>query len=97
MVRLLLIGALLGLGACGAVPSGGELLEPPVTARSGDGWMPSFDPSRLPLPRRGRAPSDERPAWLPNVPRNMERYPVPDSWRRDGLAMLTPAEASAPF
>jgi hypothetical protein len=76
MIRLLLTGALLALAACAATPSGGTAAGP---LPGGQQW---------PVPPRARAPSSERPPWLPVLPEHIERYPEPDQWRRAGVAGL---------
>jgi hypothetical protein len=106
MSRWVWIGACLALSACGTVPGSGaesgrvptpmtvEHLPPAgAVQRSSDApstrSIPSF---RLPSMRRGWAPSDERPSWLPALPDEIERYPVPHEWHSDTLAFFQRAE-----
>jgi hypothetical protein len=48
-----------------------------ATSQSGFHW---------PTPPLQRAPSSERPAWLPVVPDRPERYREPDGWYRGRIA-----------
>lgn len=100
MARWLLLGSALALAACAATPappdpdwplSAGQVPgiasdrasdAPPATPLL-RGW-------RWPSPRRGWSPDEERPSWLPTLPQQLERYPVPQHWRRDSLAALHP-------
>lgn len=98
MPRWLLLGTCLALAACGATPATMQT-APPLSAeqvpdalhdRSSDAPPagPFLRGLRLPGPRRGWTPSDERPPWLPTVPGNLERHPVPEHWYRDNIAAL---------
>jgi hypothetical protein len=102
MWRRLLIGASLAVAACGTPPGPGLSTSPDGAPRTvqnlpeGAGGRAS-DAAPLPfggdarLPRlRGAAPDDERPSWLPNLPRELERHPVPDRWPNDTLVLLLP-------
>lgn len=61
---LALLVALTALPSCA--------VRAPSAAVAADG-LPTFGWSRP----RMRAPSDERPAWLPSVPAEQQRIPVP--------------------
>lgn len=62
---LALLAALAVLGSCAAPASS--------TASTSDG-LPAFRWT----PPRMRAPSAERPAWLPSLPADLPRIPAPD-------------------
>jgi hypothetical protein len=98
MWRLLLIAST-ALGACAGGPTSGPA-HAPIGQHRTAGALPddndgrasdvldSLFPRGLPLPAlpRARAPSSERPPWLPSLPETIERYPVPEEWGRDTLA-----------
>ncbi len=47
-------------------------------------------PPRRMLPTLREVPSDERPSWYRNLPVPLERYPAPQGWGGDYLAMTKP-------
>jgi hypothetical protein len=47
---------------------------------------------RLPMLREG--PSTERPPWLRDLPAQIERYPAPQGWGGDNLAVAQPRAAA---
>jgi hypothetical protein len=40
------------------------------------------------LPPLPRGPSDDRPAWLRDLPQPLERHPAPQGWGGDHLAAV---------
>lgn len=48
----------------------------------------STSSTRSLLPRLKGPPSDDRPAWLRDLPAQLERHPVPQGWGGDHLAAL---------
>jgi len=46
------------------------------------------------LPTLRGAPSTDRPAWLRDLPAQIERHPAPQGWGGDSLAGLWKAEAN---
>jgi hypothetical protein len=67
-----LLAVLLVLAACAT---------PEPTAASASDHLPAFGwpPSRM------RPPSAERPVWLPSLPADLQRVPVPDDGFHDHL------------
>ena len=93
-MRWLVAGALLVLAGCGT--TGRDAATEPFAAesassgRSSDAPVPTPGGRELRAPsfRSGWAPSDDRPSWLPDLPREIERYPVPREWADESLAAL---------
>jgi hypothetical protein len=92
-MRWLVAGALLALAGCGAATEG--IMEAPLAAESAASGRTSDAPVpvpseglRAPGHRRGWSHSDQRPSWLLELPREIERYPVPREWADESLAAL---------
>jgi hypothetical protein len=93
-MRWLVTGALVVLAGCGATSRDAAMeplaAESAASGRSSDAPMPRPSGTELRAPsfRSGWSPSDERPSWLPDLPREIERYPVPREWADESLAAL---------
>lgn len=46
------------------------------------------------MPRLQGEPSDDRPAWLRDLPQPLERHPAPEGWGGDHLAAVINGAAS---
>jgi hypothetical protein len=88
--------AMLLVGCAAGAPSGtGSSAERLTTPWVSPFARPPQRGPRLPFTpswrRDFKAPSGHRPEWLPTLPENLPRIPVPDDGFRDNLAMRTAA------